>query len=310
MSEPMSDDELIKMFEKDCRVRELVYNTRRRYMANIELYREFLDSNGGEGLLNPNKTILKSFVLYLRETRNHKKKTIDNMFSALNSFYDLLLFEELVSTNIILACRKRFLRTYKAEEVVRKIPDIDVMSRFVNSISKPRDRAIVLLFCKTGIRRNELVTLDADDINWAKQSLVLKPTAKRSNRLIYFDDEMANLLKKWMHIRESFHPQTQALFIGVGGERLKRQGVYHAVTKWAERYGLHNPNGKAVEDSFSPHAIRHWWTTMMRRGGMPRELIKTLRGDVRKEAIDIYDHPDPEELRISYLKAVPQLGVL
>ncbi len=30
---------------------------------------------------------------------------------------------------------------------------------------------------------------------------------------------------------------------------------------------------------------------------MPREFIQELRGDVRKEAIDIYDHIDPKELR-------------
>lgn len=32
-------------------------------------------------------------------------------------------------------------------------------------------------------------------------------------------------------------------------------------------------------------------------------------GDVRREAIDIYDHIDMEELRKSYLAHVPQLGV-
>ena len=42
---------------------------------------------------------------------------------------------------------------------------------------------------------------------------------------------------------------------------------------------------------------------------MPREFIQELRGDVRREAIDIYDHIDKEELRKSYLVHVPQLGI-
>jgi integrase/recombinase XerD len=42
---------------------------------------------------------------------------------------------------------------------------------------------------------------------------------------------------------------------------------------------------------------------------MPRESIQELRGDVRKEAIDIYDHIDKRELRESYLAKIPQLGV-
>jgi len=42
---------------------------------------------------------------------------------------------------------------------------------------------------------------------------------------------------------------------------------------------------------------------------MPREFIQELRGDARREAIDIYDHIDKEELGRSYLAHVPQLGV-
>jgi len=40
-----------------------------------------------------------------------------------------------------------------------------------------------------------------------------------------------------------------------------------------------------------------------------REFIQELRGDIRREAIDIYDHIDKEELRKSYLAHIPQLGV-
>lgn len=42
---------------------------------------------------------------------------------------------------------------------------------------------------------------------------------------------------------------------------------------------------------------------------MPREFIQELRGDVRREAIDIYDHIDREELWKSYLAHIPQLGI-
>ena len=42
---------------------------------------------------------------------------------------------------------------------------------------------------------------------------------------------------------------------------------------------------------------------------MSREMIQELRGDVRKEAIDIYYHIDEEQLRRTYLQCIPQLGV-
>ena len=93
------------------------------------------------------------------------------------------------------------------------------------------------------------------------------------------------------------------------GQRLKRRGVYDAITKWAKRAGLHNPSSKKLEDHFTPHCCRHWFTTHLRRAGMPREFIQELRGDARSEAMDAYYHIDREELKKSYLACIPKLGV-
>jgi len=40
-----------------------------------------------------------------------------------------------------------------------------------------------------------------------------------------------------------------------------------------------------------------------------REFIQELRGDSRREAIDIYDHIDLKELKEAYLAYIPQLGI-
>lgn len=42
---------------------------------------------------------------------------------------------------------------------------------------------------------------------------------------------------------------------------------------------------------------------------MRREFIQELRGDSRREAIDIYDHIDLKELKEAYLACIPQLGI-
>jgi len=42
---------------------------------------------------------------------------------------------------------------------------------------------------------------------------------------------------------------------------------------------------------------------------MRREYVQWLRGDAIKEAVDIYYHIDPEDVRKSYLAYIPKLGV-
>jgi len=116
-------------------------------------------------------------------------------------------------------------------------------------------------------------------------------------------------VKRWDAQRKKLKPKTKALFVNEYGERLGRNGIYNLVTKYAEAVGLHDPDSDNIEDHFSPHNCRHWFTTWLRRNGMPREFIKALRGDKRKDAIDIYDHIDREELRKAYLAFIPNLGI-
>ena len=173
-----------------------------------------------------------------------------------------------------------------------------------------RDRAIVLLLLKTGIRCNELTSLDLENVDLKELTLRLKPTAKRSNRVVYFDNEAANALYRWVAVRQTRNRKNcPALFLTNKGTRLEEQGVRGLVTRVAEIVELHDPSSPRMEDRFTPHSCRHWFTTHLIRSGMSRDFVKELRGDIRHEAIDIYNHIDKKELRESYLAHIPQLGV-
>ena len=302
--------ELIEEFCEDRRLRNMTDESIRRYRSCLQIFAKFL-ADRGVRVVDVDKKDLKAFLSFLRQ-RGVKYKTLENYFSALSSFYDFLVFEELVDRNIVLPFRRRYLRRYKddCDDPERRIISIEEMSKLVNSILDPRDKAIVVLLAKTGIRRGELIRIDVDDINWEEYSITLKPTAKRSRRVVFFDDECAIVLKRWLRIREKLKPKTKALFVSYqSGRRIDRNTVYRIVTTYAQRLGLHNPESDRIEDHFTPHYLRHWFTTMMRRRGMPREFLKELRGDKRKEAVDRYDHIDREELRRMYLACVPKLGI-
>jgi len=176
--------------------------------------------------------------------------------------------------------------------------------------SCPRRFSTITLLAKTGTRRDELVNIDLEDIDWTNQSIQLKEHPKRSNRIVFFDDETARILRAWLRIRPGrAGKECPALFINETGTRLKRSGVYNMVTKQAQKVGLHDPGSSKPENHFTPHCCRHWFTTMLARAGIDKDLLKELRGDARRESMDIYRHIDPEELRKAYLAHVPELGI-
>jgi len=308
-----SSRELIERFRKDCSIRGMTPESIVRYISTIRIFCKYLNGKG-LALLQADREMLRDFVEYLRLEKGVSQKTLENYFTEISSFYEFLTYEGLVESNPVAAVRKRYLRRYKSnggdEEHTHKLISVEEMAQLINSTLDIRDKAIITLLAKTGIRRRELISLDVSDLNFIDQSILLKPTAKRTNRLVFFDSEAALMLKKWLRIREGRNEKkSQALFLNSEGERLERTGVSHAVLEAAKRVGLHDASSLRLEDHFSPHCCRHWFTTHLRRAGMPREFIQELRGDVRREAIDIYDHIDKKELRESYLAHIPQLGI-
>ena len=301
----------IEGFCEDCRLRGMTRESIRRYRSSLLTFSEFLSENGGRRQRVDMET-LKGYLRYLREERKVSFATMENNFSALAAFYDYLIFEGRATTNIVLPFRKRYLRRYKNDynDPERRLLSVEEMGRLVNSIMDPRDKAIAVVLAKTGVRRGELLKLDVDDIGWEDCSIKLKPAPKRSNRVVFFDDECAVVLRRWLRVREKLNPKTKALFVSYQNLiRLSRNGAWKAVVKYARRLGFHNPDSPRLEDHFGPHCFRHWFTTWLRRNGMPREFIQELRGDKRREAIDIYDHIDRDELRKMYLACIPKLGI-
>ncbi len=307
-----SDFALIERFLDDCRLRGYSPETIRSHGSNLRTVARFLE---GIGLTfrDVDRDVLRRILVYLKEDRKVGFKTQKSYFSALSSFYKYLNFEGIHPINPVPSFMEHYLSRYKNSyrSGERRLLSVEEMAMLINSVLDPRDKAIITVLAKTGVRRGELVEMDVDDVDWEMQSIRLKPKAKRSTRIVYFDDETAIILRRWLRARENYavKPGCRALFVGEHGGRLRRNGVYYAVIKHAARVGLHDPGSDRMEDHFTPHCCRHWFTTHLRRNGISREFLKELRGDSRREAVDIYDHIDPKELRRAYLAAIPRLGI-
>jgi integrase/recombinase XerD len=298
--------DLLESFLQDCELRGIAQVTRNNYQYQVGSFADFQQSRGKD-ITQVTTDDLKDFLRFLKN-KHYRGTSLSTIFSSISAFYEYLVLEGEVKYNPIREFRRRYIRSYKEDVRERRCISLEEARLLVNSIIDSRDRAVVLLLLKTGIRRMELVTLDIEDIDLETMNILLKRTAKRSNRRLYFDHETAEALKRWLNARKN-RTSSKALFIGPDGERLTTESIMLIVKRHAERVGLHNSNSDKPEDHFTPHCCRHWFTTHLIRAGMPRDFVKELRGDVRHEAIDICNHIDKKELRESYLAHIPQLGI-
>jgi integrase/recombinase XerD len=302
-----TSNDLIGRFHEDCSLRGMV--SVMDYIYRTKEYCSFLESRG-KNPLNADKSDLRAFLSQLKE-RGLKFKTIDRIYSCLSAFYEFLIIEGLVEYNPILPFRKYYLRRYKNDNdsEIRKLISVEDASRLVNSILDSRDRCILVLLLKTGMRVGELACLDVGDVDVTKGEVTLKLKKKRSNRILYLDNEAMAVLQRWMAARKNRKgADDTALFLSKMGTRITKRSIEEIIEKHAERLGMHKP-GARLEDRFTPHCCRHWFVTHLLRAGMPRDFVKELRGDTRGEAIDIYNHIDKKDLKESYLAHIAQLGI-
>jgi integrase/recombinase XerD len=297
-----SEDPLMR-FRQDLQLRGRHHDTLCTYTRQLNLFQTWY----GKDLLIVGQEELKDYLASLRG-RQLKTNSISHAFTALGAFYDFLEMEGDIPRNPVPAFRKRYLQQYKAgmDRDERRCLTVEEVSRLAITALDSRKQAIICLLAKTGMRVHELTALDVADINMQKREIRLKPTPKRSNRTLFFDEEVARMLGRWLAARAAQGHKDGALFTGLKG-RLQAGGILEIVRECSEVAGVGDP--ALGRDYITPHYFRIFFTTQLLRAGMPRHFVQALRGDVGGEAIDVYTRIDSEELHRSYLAHIPQLGI-
>ena len=222
---------------------------------------------------------MKAFLGQLK-ARELKFGTIKRIYTCVSAFYEFLIAEELVEYNPIVPFRKYYLRRYKngSDSESRKLIEVEDASMLVNSILDSRDKCILVLLFKTGMRVGELTSLDVGDVDLDKGEVTLKLKKKRSNRVLFLDDEAIAVLQRWLAaLKNRKGAEDHALFLSKIGSMIKKRTVDEVIEKHVERLGLHNPGAEKLEDRFTPHCCRHWFVTHLLRAGMSRDFVKELR---------------------------------
>ncbi|MCK5773848.1 MAG: tyrosine-type recombinase/integrase [Thermoplasmata archaeon] len=260
---------------------------------------------------------LKQFLIFLkmRKGRNGEisLETLRKHINNLSSFYEFLEDEEYIIKSPVPKFRRKYLsKTLRngSNGQKRQIIDLSQMRILIGSILDPQDRAMYTLLAKTGVRAQELMSIDISDMSLDDLSITLKPTGKRKIMMVFFDFETKNLLRRWVDMRgEIASKEEKALFVTNNGTRMSHTILNKRLKIYAELVGLHDPESTDLEKRFTTHCFRHFFTTNLLNSGMPRDYVKELRGDSRSETIDIYNHILPGELKRAYLQHIPRFNI-
>jgi integrase/recombinase XerD len=252
-------NDLLTAFLADQRIRRMAPKSMAKDEIRMRTFLTWAEARQLNPCLARREDVL-SYLVHLQDA-GHKAATLQREFSTLGIFYEFLEERgDSSSASHVRSIRKKYLRDCKPDAEERQIISVEQAAQMVAATIDTRDRSILLLLLKTGIRLGESEKLDLSDVDMTGMSIRLKPTAKRTNRTVFFDCEAQEALLRWLAIRERRANGDPALFLATNRGRLLENGLRKLILRAASRVGPHTP-GAPLERRFGHHCCRHWFTT-------------------------------------------------
>ena len=89
------------------------------------------------------------------------------------------------------------------------VPTKKELRRFYQALQTPRARTLFLMYASTGLKRNELLSLTKDDIDWDKQMVIPSNHSGETKRswVTFFNEEAECALKEYLATRGDDSPK-------------------------------------------------------------------------------------------------------
>ena len=246
-----------------------------------------------------NKDEIRSYLKYLDEL-NYSKSTISRILSALRHFYNYLIKEDIIESNIFKTIRnpkkdKKLPNFLQSDELIKIFDSIDITTDL-----GLRNRLIFELLYATGLRVSELHNLKIKDIDFNNNEIKVLGKGNKE-RITFFGEYAAKYLNDYLNTsRKNLlkGKTTDYLLINNNGEHLSIRGIQDIVNKEVEH--------AALKHHISPHVLRHTFATDLLNNGADLKSVQELLGHESLSTTQIYTHITNERLRSVYLKTFPR----
>ena len=288
----------LRLFDADLRRRGAAEKTRRAYAVDLG---QFARWAGARDLTPATVDIrsLRRFAASLSQA-GAAPATVARKLASLRAFFRALREHGVVDQNpadLIAAPRKgeSLPRTLKPAEVAALLDRIPAGTPL-----ELRDRALFELAYGSGLRAEELVTLDTGAVDFDAEEVRVEGKGSKTRILPVGEHALAALERYLATARPALHggDGEPALFLSKSGRRLSTSDVRRRLRAWARRAEL--PGG------VSPHWLRHSFATHLLEGGADLRAIQELLGHASLSTTQVYTRVESKRLQSAYARSHPR----
>ena len=276
-------------------------NTVRAYKSDFNDFGLFCAKNGFKSL--PSDPKIVSLYLTHLSTKSAKMSTLKRRLVSIGVIHRLkghyldTKHPSIIENIMGIKRRKGSIQKGKKPILINNLKNIINVIDQVNKeeIKKLRDRSIILIGFSGGFRRNEIVSLDHEDLDFVSEGLKINLKRSKTDQfgegsvkaLPYFDSLKycpVISLQKWIEISKINSGPLFRRFIkgsNLSENRLTDQTVALLIKKYLQLAGIDNKN-------YSGHSLRSGFATSAAESGAEERSIMAMTGHKSTEMVRRY----------------------
>jgi integrase/recombinase XerD len=267
-------------------------NTLRQAAGSLMQFLSFYRDTGKHHLNQMTREDIEAFIEALQD-RGLTPNTVRTRLCAVYAFIHFLIEKKAASYELL----ERRIKLKLPDRLPRAIDPGD-LRQLLSVIDKVRDRALIMLLLRTGMRIGELLNTKVHDVDLNNHRILIYEAEKNSvGRVVYYSEDAKEALLSWLRVRNTFK---EILFYGQGHRPLSYEAARSMFNKYLEKAGL-------LYSGYTLHCLRHTFATDLLNARMPLECLRVLLGHTSLEVTRIYARLTDKTREQEYFMAMERI---
>ncbi len=228
------------------------------------------------------------------QDRGNKITTVRTGLVSVQAFLRYLMEEGVVCPDVF----SRRIRLQLPERLPRAM-DPEDLQKLLSVIKVVRDRAMVMVLLRTGMRIGELLSTKLSDVHIKERRIEIYEGEKnRLGRVVYLSDDAVIALRKWLKVRSP--REEYLLYTRMSTESMSYSTARIIFHRYLVKAGL-------ADKGYSLHTLRHTFATEFLNAGMRLECLQTLLGHRSIEETRRYARLTDKTREEEYFRAMSKI---
>jgi integrase/recombinase XerD len=287
---------VIQNFLRSRKAKGFAPGTLRFYHQNMQLFQRFVEQRSINFVEEINSLVLDDYMTWMTET-GHKDGGKYMAYRTLKTFirWYIVSYEPEGYRDPFLGYRG----PKKSKLILDPVPveSVEAMLKAcpVGTFVGDRDKAILMVLIDTGLRANELVQINMEDLSIDSGKIMIEHGKGDKKRVVFFGEKTRKALRRYLRWRGDAVPE-HPLFSLTNGER---------VSYWSLRDMVEDRAKQAGVPHASLHSFRRGFALYSLQNGMDVYSLQHLMGHADLQVLRHYLKQSEQDLKIAHMRNSP-----